>query len=103
MACCTTIPPLNNSSGGQKRTSGGLFDLPKSAKRRRPFTSTSVTTLSASTSAVLMTSPVKGPNSMFSQQLSLNKPLVIDAKSNNVSHVHGQSGLGNARNNSKMH
>lgn len=46
MACCTTIPPLN--SNGQKRTSGGLFDLPHSAKRRRPLGTTLTTTTSSS-------------------------------------------------------
>ena len=40
MACCTTISPMN----GQKRSSGGLFELPRSAKRRRP--TTMATTLS---------------------------------------------------------
>jgi hypothetical protein len=39
MACCTTINPLN--SGAQKRGSGGLFDLPRTAKRRRPFATSS--------------------------------------------------------------
>ena len=61
MACCTTIPPLNST--GQKRSSGGIFDLPKSAKRRRPFGSTSVTTInSPHIASALTNSP---PSSKF--------------------------------------
>jgi hypothetical protein len=61
MACCTTIPPLNST--GQKRSSGGIFDLPKSAKRRRPFGSTSVTTInSPHVASALTNSP---PSSKF--------------------------------------
>jgi len=81
MACCTTIPPLN-SNNGQKRSSGGLFDLPKSAKRRRPFSSTSVTTLNST----LLMSPTS-KNSMFNtttnNPLSINKPVIIDASDEN--------------------
>jgi hypothetical protein len=79
MACCTTIPPLN-SNNGQKRSSGGIFDLPKSAKRRRPFSSTSVTTLNST----LLMSP-SSKNSMLNNNsaLSVNKPVIIDASDEN--------------------
>lgn len=96
MACCTTIPPLNS---GQKRSSGGIFDLPKSAKRRRPFTSTSITTMSAMPSSVLhntttslamspskFNSPSSSSTSMFSNNFNNNitpSSKIIDASDEN--------------------
>lgn len=92
MACCTTIPPLNSPTG-QKRSSGGLFDLPKSAKRRRPFTSTSITTMpSPLISSSLALSPSKqlnATNSMFSNitlsnnNITTARPVIIDASEEN--------------------
>lgn len=78
MACCTTIPPALNAS--QKRSSGGIFDLPRSAKRRRPFTTTLAL---ASTSSTNSTS-----STMFttaSSLLSANKPTIIDASQTKTS------------------
>lgn len=93
MACCTTIPPLNST--GQKRSSGGIFDLPKSAKRRRPFGSTSVTTVNApliasSLATNVLSSPTKLlTNSIFSNLNISNGPssstshVIIDASDEN--------------------
>ncbi len=68
MACCTTIPPLNP---GQKRQSGGIFDLPRSAKRRRPLSSSTLTTttpmLNQSTTTMITSNPEN------------NKLILIDA------------------------
>lgn len=70
MACCTTIPPLNPS---QKRKSGGIFDLPRSAKHRRPVTSTLTTT------SPFLTSTSSQSSTMFTTSSSLNnKPIFAD-------------------------
>jgi len=68
MACCTTIPPLNPS---QKRQSGGIFDLPRSAKRRRPLSSTTLTT----------TTPIlnQTTTTMITSHVDHNKLILIDA------------------------
>lgn len=51
MACCTTISPLNSS---QKRRTSALFDFPHSAKRRRPLSSSNLTsTMLTTTTSVL--------------------------------------------------
>lgn len=81
MACCTTINPLN--SGAQKRGSGGLFDLPRTAKRRRPFTTTS-TSSQLSTSLLPTLSNTPNTSTMFvtSSSLSHSKSsTIIDASS----------------------
>lgn len=63
MACCTTISPLNS---GQKRSSGGLFDLPHSAKRRRPITTTLTTT---STSSAIIDANAEKNSSVFNTKI----------------------------------
>lgn len=76
MACCTTIPPLNN-----KRKSGGLFDLPRSAKQRRPLSSSN---LSSSTSFLTSnTSSNLSKSTMFTTAASaVNKPIFVETDSN---------------------
>lgn len=84
MACCTTItPPLNPS---QKRSNGGIFDLPRSSKRRRPFTTTMSTSMITTTGTSPSTS--SSSSSSFFQNhstssshsvLTSNKPIIIDA------------------------
>lgn len=64
MACCTTISPLNS---GQKRSSGGLFDLPHSAKRRRPLSTTTLTT--TSTSSVIIDANAEKNTSVFNTKI----------------------------------
>lgn len=72
MACCTTIPPLNN-----KRKSGGLFDLPRSAKHRRPLSSSNLN----SSSFINSNSPCK--STMFTTAASAqNKPVFNESDSN---------------------
>lgn len=66
MACCTTIPPLNN-----KRKSGGIFDLPRSAKQRRPLNSPST---------FLTSTPPNSKSTMFVTAASAqNKQIFIEA------------------------
>lgn len=73
MACCTTIPPLNNPS--QKRKSGGIFDMPRSAKQRRSLASTLVTT------SPYLTSNTQS-STMFTTASSLqNKSILVEAES----------------------
>lgn len=70
MACCTTIvPSLNN-----KRKSGGLFDLPRSAKHRRPL---STSNLSA-TSTSITSSPAKQSTMFTTAASAANKPIFIE-------------------------
>jgi len=67
MACCTTIPPLNN-----KRKSGGIFDLPRSAKQRRP--------MSSNNTASFMTSNTPSKSTMFTTAASAqSKQIFIEA------------------------
>jgi len=66
MACCTTISPLNS---GQKRSSGGLFDLPHSAKRRRPLSTTTLTTTTTSTSSVIIDANADKNTSVFNTKI----------------------------------
>lgn len=70
MACCTTIPHLNN-----KRKSGGIFDLPRASKQRRPLASTMTT---AATSSFL----VNRPSTMFTTSASAqDKHVFVEAES----------------------
>lgn len=71
MACCTTITPLNSS---QKRGNNGIFDLPKSAKRRRPLSSTTFS-FSAGNNQATSSTMFTTANSV----LSSNKAVIIDA------------------------
>lgn len=72
MACCTTIPPLNN-----KRKSGGIFDLPRSAKQRRPLSSSSLTSTSQ-----FLTSNTPTKSTMFTTAASAqNKQIYIETDS----------------------
>jgi hypothetical protein len=76
MACCT-ISPLNSP---QKRNSSGIFDLPKSAKRRRPFTTTNITTASSSN--------INNNTTMYTTtSFTNNKPIIIDSKNDNSKSV----------------
>ena len=81
MACCT-ISPLNSP---QKRNSSGIFDLPKSAKRRRPFTTTNITTTS--------TNNINNNNTTMYTTTSFtnNKPIIIDSKHDNSKSVFNSS------------
>lgn len=73
MACCTTIPPLNNPS--QKRKSGGIFDMPRSAKQRRSLANTLVKTSPHLTSS-------SQSSTMFTTTSSLqNKSIFIETDS----------------------
>lgn len=68
MACCTTIPPLNN-----KRKSCGIFDLPRSAKQRRPLSNGTMTTTTSNAFATK-------PSTMFTTAASAQtKQIFIDA------------------------
>ena len=70
MACCTTIPHLNN-----KRKSGGIFDLPRASKQRRPLASTMTT---AATSSFL----ANRPSTMFTTSASAqDKHVFVEAES----------------------
>ena len=90
MACCSTIYPLNSS---QKRSSSGVFDMPKTAKRRRPFGSTNQQQLSTSlTNSISISSSSNNnnsPNTMFTTTSSIlnssNKPIVIEANDSSSS------------------
>jgi hypothetical protein len=57
MACCTTIPPLNN-----KRKNGGVFDMPRSAKQRRPLNNNTMTTTFASAQTKQIFIDAESPN-----------------------------------------
>lgn len=72
MACCTTIvPPLNNN----KRKSGGMFDLPRSAKHRRPLSSSNL----SATSPFAISSPTTKQSTMFTTATSAaNKPIFVE-------------------------
>lgn len=78
MACCSTITPSMNSS--QKR-SGGLFDLPKSAKKRRPFSSSNLSASSSTSSNSNKTMVT----TMTSLSTSDRPVIVIDEKNNKES------------------
>jgi hypothetical protein len=81
MACCT-ISPLNSP---QKRNSSGIFDLPKSAKRRRPFTTSNTTTTTSS-------SNINNNTTMYTTtSFTNNKPIIIDSKNDNSKSVFNSS------------
>lgn len=77
MAFCSTITPSMNAA--QKR-SGGLFDLPKSAKKRRPFSSSNLSASSTSSNSnkTMVTT-------MTSLSASDRPVIVIDEKNNKES------------------
>jgi hypothetical protein len=76
MACCTTIPPLNP---GQKRTNAGIFDLPRSSKRRRMLNAVSFqTTMTTTLDSVAATTATSSPGTPTSTR-GAQKPLIIDA------------------------
>jgi hypothetical protein len=84
MACCTTIPPLNSA---QKRGSGAIFDMPRSAKRRRPVPGSTLTSSLSSSALLGGGTSMNNSATMFTTTSSIltssNRPVVIEQNSGN--------------------